>query len=428
MAQGFRLFYDTPTPGLKLPAEETTVAWFEASAPESFEVTIAPADVEVDRFQLVDRLPDDITSAGSVACLRFDAKHQQLWASDMRTGAIFSAQRGGSFTLAARPLELANPCRVTPADLDGDGAVEILVSDLGSLLPNDRQQGAVWSFSPKDNWAAQPILTSVARVSDVQPADFDADGDVDLVVAEFGWRRTGQIVLVWNEGPQQWREAVLDKRHGAIDVSVVDLNADGRPDVVALLSQEYEAVVGYLNQGDGTFKPESLYEAGDPSFGSSGIQVIDFDADGDFDILHTNGDNSDDNYTKPFHGVRWLENLGKTPYLVHELTTMPGVHRAVAGDVDLDGDLDVVAVSLLPPNVAPSAPGTASILWLEQTAGQHFVRHVVETGLTDHSSCELVDWDSDGDLDLCVTHFRWTEERGAAVSWFRNQTKTSESN
>ena len=68
-----------------------------------------------------------------------------------------------------------------------------------SLLPNDRQQGAVWSFSPKDNWAAQPILTSVARVSDVQPADFDADGDVDLVVAEFGWRRTGQIVLVWTE-------------------------------------------------------------------------------------------------------------------------------------------------------------------------------------------------------------------------------------
>ena len=208
----------------------------------------------------------------------------------------------------------------------------------------------------------------------------------------------------------------------------MDLNADGRPDVVALLSQEYEAVVGYLNQEDGTFKEESLYEAGDPSFGSSGIQVIDFDADGDFDILHTNGDNSDDNYTKPFHGVRWLENTGKTPYLVHELTTMPGVHRAVAGDVDLDGDLDVVAVSLLPPNVAPSAPGTASILWLEQTAGQHFVRHVVETGLTDHSSCELDDWDSDGDLDLCVTHFRWSEERGAAVSWFRNQTKTSESN
>ena len=428
VGQGYRLFYDSPTEGLKVPLENTTVAWFEALAPERLEMTAESADVEVDRFQLADRLADDATGAGSVACLRFDPDRQQLWACDMRTGSLFSAHRGGPLTLAARPPEVVNPCRVTPVDLDRDGTREILVSELGSLLPNDRRQGAVWSFSPDDNWAGVPIMTSVGRVSDVQPADFDGDGDVDLVVAEFGWRRTGRIVVLWNEGEGQWREEVLDKRHGAIDVPVVDLNADGRPDIVALISQEYEIVVCYLNQGDGTFDLVSLYEAGDPSFGSSGIQVVDLDGDGDFDVLHTNGDNSDDGYVKPFHGIRWLENTGKTSFDVHELAPMPGVHRAIAGDVDLDGDLDVVAVSLLPPNAAQSISDMASILWLEQTTAGNFVRHVVETGAPDHSSCELVDWDSDGDLDLCVTHFRWSEERGSAISWFRNVTNNPPAN
>ena len=91
-------------------------------------------------------------------------------------------------------------------------------------------------------------------------------------------------------------------------------------------------------------------------------------------------------------------------------------------------DLDVVAVSLLPPNAAQSTSDMASILWLEQTTAGNFVRHVVETGSPDHSSCELVDWDSDGDLDLCVTHFRWSEERGSAISWFRNVTNNPPAN
>lgn len=422
VAQAYRFFHDSPTAGLEVPPEETTVAWFESQAPESLAVNIKSATAETDRFALTDRWSGDARNASAIACLRFDVESQQLWACDMQTGSIFSAQRGDPLAFVARPLEIVNPCRLTPVDLDGDGTKEILASELGSFLPQDHQQGGVWGFSPGKNWEGQPVLTSAGRVSDVQPADFDADGDVDLVVAEFGWRRTGKISILWKESDETWREMEIDKRHGAIDVSVVDLNGDNRPDVVALLSQEYETVTGYLNNGDGTFDTVSLYEAGDPSFGSSGIQVIDFDADGDYDILHTNGDNSDDGYVKPFHGIRWLENNGDLTFQVHELAAMPGAHRATAGDLDLDGDLDIVAVSLLPSAAARSASGRASIIWLEQTDNQIFVKHVVETDMMDHSSCELVDWDSDGDLDICVTHFRWNEEQGEPVSWFENLT------
>ncbi len=41
---------------------------------------------------------------------------------------------------------------------------------------------------------------------------------------------------------------------GAIHVIPVDLNHDGMMDFVALLSQEHETVVAYINKGNYTFK------------------------------------------------------------------------------------------------------------------------------------------------------------------------------
>ena len=49
---------------------------------------------------------------------------------------------------------------------------------------------------------------------------------------------------------------------------------------------------------------------------------------------------------KPYHCIQWLENKGNMTFDT-SLTPMYGVHRAVAGDLDGDGDLDIVAVSLL---------------------------------------------------------------------------------
>ena len=61
---------------------------------------------------------------------------------------------------------------------------------------------------------------------------------------------------------------------------VGDLNKDGRPDFVALISQEHETVVAFLNEGNGRFRKETIYTAPHPAFGSSGIQLIDLDGQG----------------------------------------------------------------------------------------------------------------------------------------------------
>ncbi len=421
VAQGFRFYEGAENLHLDAPTEAEVTAFYEALAPESI---TAPEPRPVEANCLFQRQPAAAHSpAISVSNLVTDPGSGRMWGCDMRTGAILGSDAAGVFTEVARPLELSNPCRLTAVDLRHDGMTEILVSDLGTFFPQDHQNGSVWKLEPTANWKATNILQGVSRVSDVQLGDLDGDGDFDLVVAEFGWRRTGRVLILWNEGPaspESWRTQVLDPRHGAIDVPVVDLNQDGRLDIVVSLSQEFETVLVYLNQGDGKFEPQLIFEAGDPAFGSSGVQMVDFDQDGDLDAIHTNGDSFDSSYVKPFHGVRWLENRGSFPFAVHEVIHMAGVHRAVAGDLDRDGDLDLAAVSLLPPTVLQKFPGLPSVVWMEQTSPGIFATHVVETGAANHASCELKDIDGDGNLDLVATNFRWQEESGPPVTWFHN--------
>ena len=159
---------------------------------------------------------------------------------------------------------------------------------------------------------------------------------------------------------------------------VADLNGDKRPDFVALVAQQYEHVVAFLNRGPGRgFRQETIFRAITPVWGSSGIQLVDLDKDGDLDVLMTNGDTLDDFTIRPFHGVRWLENKGEFPFVQHDLVAMPGVHRAQAVDIDGDGDLDVFACAFLPSSQNPqfqnlerqgNLSDLTSVGWLEQTS------------------------------------------------------------
>src|SRR5262249_48833937 len=151
-------------------------------------------------------------------------------------------------------------------------------------------------------------------------------------------------------------------------VPTVDLDGDGRLDFVALISQEHETVVAFLNDGSGGFRRENIFSANEPAFGSSGIALVDLDGDRDVHVLYTDGDALDTFSPKPYHSIRWLESCGTFPFVDHLLTAMPGAHRALAGDLDGDGDLDVVACSLLPRHMLGSQESAAfdSLLWLEQ--------------------------------------------------------------
>jgi hypothetical protein len=119
-----------------------------------------------------------------------------------------------------------------------------------------------------------------------------------------------------------------------------------------------------------------------PAWGSSGIELVDLDGDGDLDVLVTNGDMLDDFRLKPYHGIRWLENRGGFPFVPHDLANLPGAHRARAVDLDGDGDLDIVACAFVEFKAEGTPISTVaafpSLVWLEQTSPGTFVRHTLE--------------------------------------------------
>jgi hypothetical protein len=341
----------------------------------------------------------------------------RIVASEMAGGLVLLADPRSAAPRLATAAPVPHPCHAEAVDLDRDGRIDLLVADLGTTAASDDQTGSVvWlRREAEGGYRAVTLASRLPRVADVQAADFDGDGDLDLVVAAFGWRLVGGVDLLENRTTDWSRPTFvrreIDSRKGAIHVPVADLNRDGHPDFVALLSQQHETVVAYLGDGRGGFRAETIDTAPHPAWGSSGLSLADLDGDGDLDALVTNGDMLDDFAVKPYHGIRWLENRGSFPWTAHPIAALAGAARARAADLDGDGDLDVVACTFVPAAPEGSDPGPVdraslpSLVWLEQEAPGRFVRHTLERGGR-HVSLDVADVDGDGDLDVVVGHFQ----------------------
>jgi FG-GAP-like repeat len=403
--RGFNFYYDSGRTDLQVPVQSEVVAWFREQAPTALpeaDLQHQPHAVSFRRAELSfeSPAPDQVTAISFL-----DIVEESPSAGSGARRVIEKSWPGVA----------SNPAAVRQADLDGNGLADLIIADLGSLLPADHDRGQlVWLPDARAELAGPPVnlLPGVGRVADVRTADFDADGDIDLVAAEFGWHQTGGIHVLWNQGPEygtrpeRFRAERLDQRPGTIHLPVTDLNGDGRPDFVALISQEHEVIDAFLNRESG-FERVRLYAAPDPAFGSSGLELVDFDGDGDTDLLYTNGDTFDSNLIKPYHGIRLLKNQGQLRFEDQRIADLPGVHRALAADVDQDGDQDLIAAALLPEASIQNRDVSAlqAVIWLEQTGPGQFSRHVVDWGRPSHAAAVIVDFDGDGAVDLLTGSF-----------------------
>jgi hypothetical protein len=355
-------------------------------------------------------------------------KRLDILGTDMRQGVVFTARAADGAALSIL-ASIPHPAHVSLADIDGDGLKDLLIGDLGGFLPADHDKGAViWLRALAIGKYSAFWLDGWPRVADVEGADFNGDGRLDLAVAAFGWRKTGRVSVLENRPAAPSRpdfvEHVVDKRSGGIQIVPADLNRDGRMDFVTLLAQEHETVLAYINRGTGfAFEQKVIYTAPHPNWGSSGIQLVDLDKDGDHDVLFTHGDTFDDGVVKPYHGIQWLENTGSYPFVDHTLAAMPGVHRASAADLDGDGDLDIVAASLLAAGSDVDETRLPALAWLEQTRPRTFVRHTIEMGRPRHATLDVADIDDDGDLDIVAGNFSMEQASGGWIDVWVNQRK-----
>ena len=412
--RGFEFYFDSGRQDLKPPTQNVVVEYYQSRAPEELVVPQAINTPSPIRFRQQPFVVDKANRPETTPAVSFVNWTEQddgtLWLSDMRSGRISASTINGDELWADSDIA-SNPVSVRECDLNNNGIADIVIADLGSFLPEDHDKGRViWVADYRTEFArTKNLLDQVGRIADVRMADFDGDGDTDLIAAEFGWHKTGGIHFLRNTATEdsepKFKSQRLDSRSGTIQTPTVDLNGDGHMDFIAVISQEHEQIVAFINDTQGGFKKEKIHAASDPSWGSSGIQLIDFDGDNDVDILYTNGDTFDSKLAKPFHGITWLENRPEG-FEPRRIADMPGVHRALASDIDSDGDLDIVAVSMLPSRTFKTLNSSiGTVVWLEQTASNTFERHVLEIDRPHHTSVAVADFNADGKKEILVGNF-----------------------
>ncbi|MEM1443048.1 MAG: VCBS repeat-containing protein [Verrucomicrobiota bacterium] len=297
--------------------------------------------------------------------------------------------------------KIPSPVNTTPFDFEGDGDLDFAISAMGYMHPNDELIGELHLLiNDGDGKFKQRVLVKeVPRITDCAPGDFDGDGDMDFVVAMFGWRETGRVCLLRQEANGEFVQESIYEINGCMRVLPNDADGDGDLDFVALVTQQHETIAQFVNDGTGAFETKVIARAAHPAFGSSSIFLHDLDEDGDEDILYTNGDMMDEHpEPKPYHGVRWLENDGKGVYELHHLASMPGCYDAKPADMDGDGDLDLVISALYFQWDQHDFP---SLAWLENLGGfRDFTPRRIAFAPTNLANIAVGDIDQNGKPDI----------------------------
>jgi len=420
------------------PRQASVIKYFETNSPEELprlpELPDSPRwPVKFERRNLSlgeSKSTPIVTSAKLVALTGSTAS--EMLVCDMRTQRILYANLDNADMRWRAVATGSYPVRVELVDLDQNGRRDFLVSNMGVHYPSDDLLGSVvWHRGEVGGFTPITLLEGVGRVVDVKALDVEGDGKLDLLVAIYGWRKTGEIVLLRNRTTDwttpKFVAEVIDKRHGSIELAVADLNGDGKPDFVSAFGQEHEQVVTYLNDGSGGFKSQTVYAAPLPSFGTAAFQLADLDRDGDLDIVLANGDILDPpTLLKPYHGLQWLENTGTgTAFTSHRIGDLHGVMASAVADFDGDGDLDIVGVTYIPDGHIPDRvrQRLPAVVLYEQTTTGQFTPHVLSRGDCDYLSCSAAVLPGDKLPSLLVGNgcFVNANRKLSAVSIWRNR-------
>ncbi len=308
----------------------------------------------------------------------------------------------GTFTDTPIGDPVLGPVHVATADLYGNGRLDVLVASMGQVFPTNDRLGSVVVLENLDNqtFTNRVLLADTARVSDVRAANFSnhADGRLDLVVGQFGYAQ-GEIRLMRNRGDWNFASTTLNQLSGTVHTPVADFNGDRRPDIAAVISQEWEEVHLFTNLGSGNFQESNLWGSTNEDYGSSGLAIADLNRDGRPDLLYSNGDGFDYPIPggRPWHGVQWLENQGDGRFAYRRIGDMVGAYSPRAADLDGDGDMDVVAVSCFADWADPAAVSLRA--WIND-GRQRFTPVTLAHHPTHLVALDIGDLDGDGVPEL----------------------------
>lgn len=286
-----------------------------------------------------------VSGVESVAVADFNGDSRpDLAFVDPRAGLFVALNSGaGRFPNITR-VETANDyVHVSAADLNGDGRADLFVSNNGGSSNSNAGNVAVFTNSGSGTFTKTSTLTPGAKPGRAYLRDLNGDNRPELVVVLNGldpFAATtaspgGIAIYVGNASGTFGTPAVLTPGRNPGELSIGDVNGDGRPDLVlqAREGQFSDRVVVLLNNGGNSFAaPRFLATA----FGPKRPLLADLNGDSQLDIVisHCCGDTY----------LGYYLNLGNgsfAPESFLETAVSPGA--ITVADLDSDAKVDVLA-------------------------------------------------------------------------------------
>jgi hypothetical protein len=303
----------------------------------------------------------------------------------------------GRFEEILLASDMQAPVHAEVYDLDDDGDFDILVSCMNIVFPNNDKIGALIALENDghQNFTNRVLLEGVERVTDARAEDMDGDGDLDLVVGQFGYDQ-GEVRWMKKVGPWKYESQSLLHLSGLINVCVSDFNDDGHPDIAAQFSQQWEEIHLFENDGKGNFTDKIIWGSTNHDFSSSGMTEADLNQDGLPDLVFTNGDGFGPTLKpgpRPWHGIQWLENKGDGSFIYGRIGDLAGAYSPVVKDIDRDGDLDILTVSAFNDWENPKAE---SLVWFRNNGDRGFTKVTLAYEPIQLLTIDFADFDGDG--------------------------------
>ena len=254
------------------------------------------------------------------------------------------------------------------------------------------------------------IDRAFAGAAFVYSEDVDGDRDMDVLGSAWGVDEVAWWENVDGSGTSWIKHSVDDNLNGTSCVYAEDVDDDGDMDVLASADAGNE-IAWYENlDGAGlTWMKHSV----DPGFGGAHfVYSGDVDGDGDTDILGAAYGDSD---------ITWWENTNGsgTAWAEYTIESEFGQASAVfAKDVDDDGDLDVLG----------AARSDDDITWWENLdgSGTSWAEHLIDGAFDGAIHVYAEDVDKDGDIDVLGAALNaneiswWENEDGYGTSWTKH--------